>query len=181
MPVVHYSHRLPSDYDLAIIRRRALQRGPQWDALPGLRFKAFLLGEQGATARYGSLYLWQATRDLRDFLLSGRYQGVIDSFGRAPISTWLPLDARLGDPGLARFAHLAYSDLPQGLDLASQLAEACQQNQAHAREPGVAASVLAVDAERWRLLQVVLSADPGQAPGQMHEVLYLARPHWAEG
>lgn len=37
-----YSHRLPADYDMNLIRRRAAQLGPSWDHTEGLLFKAFI-------------------------------------------------------------------------------------------------------------------------------------------
>jgi hypothetical protein len=39
MIVAHYEHRLPADYDLGLIRSRAQERGPLWDAKPELYFK----------------------------------------------------------------------------------------------------------------------------------------------
>ena len=36
MFAMQYSHRLPTDYDMEIIRRRVAERGPQWDDTEGL-------------------------------------------------------------------------------------------------------------------------------------------------
>lgn len=182
MTIAHYLHRLPSDYDLNIIRERALQRGPLWDAVPGLRFKAFLLGEKGLHGAsghsYSSLYLWDSAERVRDFLVEGRYQGVIDSYGRAPISTWLSLDAQLGAAAKARYAHIQARELAPAADLAASLAQARELNQARAAQPGVAASVVALDPQRWQLLEVLLAEHPQTGAGQVYEVLYLARPEW---
>ena len=83
MIIAHYAHRLPADYDIAIIRTRAKARGPVWDAIPGLYFKDFVLrecGRLGAIANeYSSLYLWQQ-----------------DEAFRAAIETHFALDARKG-------------------------------------------------------------------------------------
>jgi hypothetical protein len=72
MLIARYAHRLPADYDLGIIRTRAKARGPQWDAVPELYFKAFLLRESGrsgaAANSYTSLYLWRLNEPFRDFL-----------------------------------------------------------------------------------------------------------------
>jgi hypothetical protein len=50
MVIAHYSHRLSVNYDVALIRTRAKERGLLWDDVPELYFKGFLLRKQGATA-----------------------------------------------------------------------------------------------------------------------------------
>ena len=79
-----YSHRLPADYDMAVIRRRAEQLGPLWDRAEGLLFKAFIAQERGlATGNvYASVYLWADPLKAADFLLGEGFQKVLDSFGR---------------------------------------------------------------------------------------------------
>ena len=47
-----YSHRLPADYDMDVIRRRAAQLGPLWDDTQGLLFKAFIAHE---IAKWGDI------------------------------------------------------------------------------------------------------------------------------
>ena len=100
MIIAHYAHRLPADYDIAIIRKRAKARGPHWDAMAGLHFKGFLLRERGRLGaianEYSSFYLWQQDEAFRDALVAGRYKTVTDSFGRAAIETRVALDARKG-------------------------------------------------------------------------------------
>ena len=120
MIIAHYAHRLPAEYDLGIIRDRAVQRGPLWDDVPGLHFKGFLLRERGRFGaianEYSSLYLWQTDEALRDALLAGRYKTVTDSFGRAAIKTRFALDARRGAGRDAKFAFRsgAASGAPEG-------------------------------------------------------------------
>lgn len=41
MIIVHYGHRLPANYDIGLIRKRAAERGHLFDAVPELHFKAF--------------------------------------------------------------------------------------------------------------------------------------------
>src|SRR5689334_4976620 len=110
MIIAHYGHRLPANYDIGLIRARAKERGPLWDATPELYFKGFLLresGRHGAIANsYSSLYLWRQDEAFRDFLVDGRYKTVTDSFGRAEIETRFALDARKGNGDDARFAYI---------------------------------------------------------------------------
>jgi Domain of unknown function (DUF4865) len=94
MMIAHYLHRLPANYDVGLIRQRAKERAAEWDDEPDLVFKAFMLreaGQLGAIANsYSSLYLWRQDDAIRNFLVSGRYKGVTDTFGRADIQTASP-------------------------------------------------------------------------------------------
>ncbi len=97
MIIARYEHRLPADYDLGIIRTRGKAPGPQWDAVPELYFKSFLLRESGrfgaAASSYASLYLWRQTEPFRDFLAAAAdapinsFTVVTGSFGRPKIQT----------------------------------------------------------------------------------------------
>src|SRR5579863_5355988 len=100
MILARYAHRLTAEYDIGIIRARAQRIAAGWDAVPDLHFKAFLLrekGKDGALANsYSSLYLWRREEALRDFLTTGRFRVVTESFGRPAIDVRLPVDARRG-------------------------------------------------------------------------------------
>lgn len=184
MLIAQYTHRLPADYDLGIIRDRARARGPLWDALPELHFKAFLLrtaGQHGAGTganAYASLYLWRQDAAFRDFLVEGRYQGVIDSFGRADIHTRVALDARRGPTAQARFAWIEDVALDPDADLAATLAREIARNREAAGAAGIVAATVGIDARDWTLRRVLLSEHaPASAPAStVYEVLHLARP-----
>jgi hypothetical protein len=51
MIITHYAHRLSANHDIDLIRTRARERGPLWDAVPELYFKGFLLREKDVTAQ----------------------------------------------------------------------------------------------------------------------------------
>ncbi|SAI71019.1 Uncharacterised protein [Bordetella ansorpii] len=182
MLTAYYLHRLPADYDIGIIRARARQRGPSWDDTPGLIFKGFLLreaGKHGATeSNYASFYLWQGAEGFRDFLLSGKYRTVTDSFGRAAIQTQAALDARQGAAQAARFARLQDIDVEPDEDLDAVLAREVARNREAAARPGVVAAAVSVDPARWRITRAVLSeTEPVAGDGGMTwQVLHLARP-----
>jgi len=115
MIIAHYAHRLPMDCDIGLIRTKTVERGPVWDTVTELYFKAFLLRESG---RYGaianhfsSLYLWQRDDAFCDWLLRGGYKIVTDLFGRAEIETFFALSAARGRAGNGR-------TLPAGTDAA---------------------------------------------------------------
>lgn len=182
MIIAHYSHRLPAHHDIALIRARAKERGPIWDAAPELYFKGFLLrerGRYGAIAHnYSSLYLWRQDDAFRDFLVKGRYTVVTDAFGRAPIETRFALDARKGNAHDARFATLEELDIPLDANLSAAFADEIERNQEVAERPGTVATAVGVDAQNWRFTRVLLSehAPTGREAGTSYEILHLARP-----
>lgn len=182
MIIAHYAHRLPSNFDLALIRDRARQRGPEWDATPELYFKAFLLRERGRNgviaSEYSSLYLWRRDEGLRDLLLDGRFRVVTDSFGRPDIRIRLALDARKGRGREARFAYKQEFDLPRDADVADACAAEIERNRSMVGNPAIVAAVVGLDPVHWRFTRILLSEDApsGDAFGESYEVLHLARP-----
>ncbi|WEK11739.1 MAG: DUF4865 family protein [Candidatus Pseudomonas colombiensis] len=177
-----YSHRLPADYDMGLIRRRAAERGPLWDQVPGLLFKVFAGQERGVHGAvhngYASIYLWADPSAAGAFLMGPGFQGVIDSFGRPVIESWLPLDWRRGPATQARVLYRESYDIDPQADRAQLLAEEQQRNQAIAADPETFAVFVALDLQAWRLLRFTLSSGaPVPAHGVEHyEVLYLAQP-----
>jgi hypothetical protein len=186
MIIAHYAHRLPADYDIQIIRSRAAARGHLFDAIPELYFKAFLLRERGRFGaianEYSSLYLWRADEGFRDFLVDGRTKSVTDSFGRPQIETRFALDALKGDGKEARFLFRQDQDIPLDADLTSSFAEEITRNHEAAKQAGVVATAVGVDAERWKFTRVVVSEQEpaGHEQGNAYQVLYLAKPLLAE-
>ncbi len=188
MIIARYAHRLPTDYDLEIIRERAKARGPQWDAVPELYFKAFLLRESGrygaAASSYASLYLWRQNEAFRDFLAAradapiNSFTAVTDSFGRPQIQTWLPLDARKGTASEARFVYAEELDLAGDLDLPQEFAHETERNRKAAECPGAVAAIVGVDTLNWKLIRILLSAtEPVGNEGRIaYQILHLARP-----
>ncbi|RKU04554.1 DUF4865 domain-containing protein [Burkholderia sp. Nafp2/4-1b] len=183
MLTAFYSHRLPADYDLEIIRERVRERGARWDDTPELLFKGFLLreaGRYGATeSAYASFYLWRAERAFAEFVTDGRFRVVTDSFGRPPIEVQVALDARKGPASTARFVRLESVDIAADADLDATLAREIARNRETAARPGVVAAVVGLDAARWRLTRALVSEhEPGDdgAAGTVYQVLHLARP-----
>jgi hypothetical protein len=182
MLTAHYAHRLPSNYDINLIRTRAAQRGPDWDETADLYFKGFLLRERGRYGidanEYSSFYLWRHDDGLRDFLRDGRFRFVNDSFGRPDIQTALALDARKGRGRVARFAYKAERDIPRDVDLPTFCAQEAERNLAVASEAASVAAAVAIDPRYWRVIHFVLSENEPTSgeQGAPYEVLYLARP-----
>ena len=186
MLIAHYAHRLPADYDIDIIRHRASARGHLFDAIPELYFKGFLLRERGRFGaiqnEYSSLYLWRRDEGFRDFLVDGRTKSVTDSFGRPQIETQFVLDALKGSGGEARFLYRQDQDIPVDADLTSAFAEEIARNREVAKEAGVVAAAVGIDAQNWKFTRVLLSENEpdGRKQGTAYQVLYLAKPLLAE-
>jgi hypothetical protein len=181
-----YSHRLPADYDIDIIRRRAAARGKLWNDTPGLAFKAFVLQEKGRYGAngnlYASVYLWHDVNATIDFLSGSRFRHVIDSFGRPQVELWLPLDARSANEcDSQRQANWLYREIlpiADDTDLDALRVAEVQRNQALLQHPGAVALVSAINPANWQLVRLHLSSIPpdGAQAGDVYEVLYLARP-----
>ena len=186
MIIAHYAHRLPADYDVDIIRKRAAARGHLFDGIPELYFKGFLLRERGRFGaianEYSALYLWRKDQGFRDFLVDGRTKSVTDSFGRPQIETRIVLDALKGRAENARFLIKEEQDIPRDADLTSTFAAEIERNREVAKEAGVVASAVGVDVQSWKLTRMLVSEkEPtGREPGLAYQVLYLARPLLSE-
>lgn len=182
MTIAHYIHRLPADYDIGIIRSRARERGALWNDVPELYFKGFLLRERGRfgaiASSYSSLYLWRTDEAFRNFLVSGRYKIVTDSFGRADIQTRFSLDARRGRAENARFIYKQELSIPLDADLTAAFAAEIARNREAAERPGTVAAIIGVDPQSWSITRIVLSdRDPaGEGDAVAYEVLHLAEP-----
>lgn len=180
MIVAHYEHRLPADYDLGLIRSRAGERGPLWDAKPELYFKGFLLRESGhfgaATSSYSSLYLWRHDEAFRDFLVNGGYRIVVDMFGRARIETRVALDARKGAGRDARFAYRQDVAISPDADLAAAMTGEIERNADLSARAGIVAAVIGLDAEKWVFTRVLLSENEQTDAGACYQILHLAQP-----
>lgn len=177
-----YSHRLPADYDMSVIRERAARLGPLWDHTEGLLFKAFIAQERGQAPGvgnlYSSVYLWSDPLQAADFLLGERFQKVLDSFGQPHIESWLPLDVQRGPAQTALSLYREEWALAPGADRGQVLAAEKARNQQIADSSDNFAVFLALDVQAWKLVRITLSdkALDVNHPGSGYEVFYLARP-----
>lgn len=182
MLMMQYIHRLPADYEMDKLARRAASLGPDWDDAPGLGFKAFVAqrrGENGAANNaYSSLYLWLDDEAASDFITGERFQKVIDGFGRPAIETWLPLDIHLGSATNARSVYREDILIDPVTDFSALKRSESERNTAVVKQPGTYAAVTAIDLANWRLSRFQLSADAARTPaqGSAFDILHLARP-----
>lgn len=182
MFAMQYSHRLPADYDMQIIRQRVAERGPSWDNLEGLICKAFAIQERnrhGASGNvYASVYLWSDSDATARFLSGERFQAVTDAFGRPQIETWLPLDARRGNAEQAQSLYREERVLAASTDRAALHAAEIELNREIAARPDTVAVWVALDLNAWHLVRFTISSapvDPNRA-GEVYEVMHAAKP-----
>jgi len=188
MFAMQYSHRLPADYDMQAIRQRAARRGPLWDDTQGLVFKAFVSQERaqhGAAGHlYASVYLWHDPSAAARFLMGERFQGVIDSFGRPRVETWLPLDARAGAGRERQALSLRREEraIDATADRAALLAAETEANRQSAAQADTVAVWTTLDLANWRSVRFTLSARAVEAVdgATVYEVLHLAKPGLAQ-
>jgi hypothetical protein len=184
-----YPIALPADYDMNIIRRRVASRGPAYDNFPGLGFKAFLISERGrggaVVNQYAPFYVWRDAEAIWDFVAGEGFRGIIDSFGRPNVLTWLTwgVAVRPGlQPGAIRSATRKDIPVPTKLDLAAfRQQEISEMTAALHRDPVIGARVVAVNIERWALVRFTLwSCDVDQLDRppttECYEVLHLSAP-----
>ena len=177
-----YTHRLPADYDMARIRDRVARRGVLWDSAERLAFKAFVARERGrygaTTNVYASVYLWLEAEGAADFIVSDRFQSVIDTFGRPGIEMWLPLDARRGRAANARALYREDMALPEASDISALKIAEEERNAIATANDGTLAVMSALDPLAWRLVRITLSSElPDQSrPGTAYQIFHLAHP-----
>lgn len=181
MFITQYTHRLPADYDMGRIRKRAAERGPYWDRYPGLIFKGFLVQEIGRSSAnaYSSLYLWRDAEAFTAMVTEERFQAVIDAFGRPAVETFATLAFAKGPASSARFVRRVDELVPQQADLQKLREAETQAALQQARSGGTLAALAALDVTNWRLARFLLSeAKPAAASANAtdYEIAYFASP-----
>jgi hypothetical protein len=91
MIAMQYRFALPTDYDMGIVRRRIVEKGPLLDDFPNLKFKAYLWAERGADSRenlYAPFYVWENSGGMSEFLCGDGFGAVSQAFGWPQVKTW---------------------------------------------------------------------------------------------
>lgn len=181
MILARYRHRLPTDYDLGLIRARIAARGPTWDAAPGLIFKAFTLEDRSRGASenaYSSFYLWRDTGAAAAFFAGPGFAAVVQAFGRPRTDLWLPFDVQTGPAAQARSLSIRHRSLPLEADLDAERHADAAWGASLRTEPDVLAVLCGLDPASWRVTRFALRAgEPAFGDG---EILHLASPGLAE-
>lgn len=158
MDLLQYSFTLDASHSMSAIRERVAAKRHLLDALPGLRWKAWLLSEtlpqRSQPKSYAPLYLFDEPQAVQAFLCGDLYKAVTDSFG------WTrPHHGRaMGRPSMsisgARSCALTVSSLDDHASLRRALAMsggALPSSQMHAAEGVALATVRQLDISRMQL------------------------------
>jgi hypothetical protein len=180
MLISQYAFTLPADYPMRTIRDRIAARGPQFDTLPGLGWKAFLVREQGVAGatdhQYAPLYLWPTADAAAAFFTGPQFAAVAAAFGRPGVHTALLLRRHVASAAPApRWCTSQHQDVASLVNLQAQLAAFDNRTTAPSRH----SAWLALDASRWQLSchQLWWGDQPPEAGhGTCYEVAHFSQP-----
>ncbi len=188
MLLKQYGIPLPADYDMGIIRARVASRGGSFDDFPGLGVKAFMIREKGrfgATQNlYAPFYVWPEIEPMWGFLAGAGFRGIVDSFGRPPVETWLGLayarEAAKRPLQEMRSVLRSLEPIEPGTDLGLlRDGEIAGAEEAVEDEPDLLLRAVGVDPEKWSLSRFDCYACPQDAlPTGVfsYEVLHVSAP-----
>ena len=182
MIAMQYSFALPADYEMAIVRRRIVERGPMLDRFPNLLFKAYLVADRTARSDnlYAPFYVWQNSTGLNDFVCSDGFAGVSQAFGWPSVKTWSVWHAQVArDVAQARFA----TRETLAIQLHAPLADLRRRESADAAETverGALAAVVGFEPTTWTQVRFALWRAPQEiAPRdgrQAYKVGHMSTP-----
>ncbi|MES9523663.1 DUF4865 family protein [Streptomyces capoamus] len=183
MHAMQYEFTLPADYDMGIVRSRVARVGHLLDDWDGLGIKTYVMRERGRNGspvnQYGPFYLWNTVEGMNTFLWGGAFQGPVDDFGRPAVRQWTGLAFEEGTAaGSAPVrAVRRRQPVPEGVELASFMADAAAGAGQLAAQDGAVLAATAVDTRAWELVHFSLWAqDAPGAEGDVFEVLHLSAP-----
>lgn len=181
MLAMQYSIPLPHTMDAEKIRERVARRKALFDNHKGLLHKSFVYSAVDHV--YAPFYVWKDIAQAQHFLLDELYQGVIESFGRHRVRSWLVIGYAEGNKKAMATHALREIDsvAPERLSVFSER-EINHQHALIAKHPTLCLHVTALDADRWEVMRFSLwsgdSKDAGFAPQsdclQQYEVLHVS-------
>ncbi|MFI2271274.1 MULTISPECIES: DUF4865 family protein [Catenuloplanes] len=185
---MQYRMSLPADYDMDIIRRRIAAGGPRFDGTPGLGLKAFLMRESGVDGspvhQYAPFYLWTDSAAAARFLWAGGgFAGVVASFGRPVVQTWIGGGYHRGAAFHEPITHAVrqVAPIPVDADPAGTAAEVGAAVRDRLGEDGLHSIAWAVDPRTWETMTFALHAGrPDPRGGELYQAPYVCAPHEPE-
>ena len=184
---MQYSFALPADYDMGIIERRIVEKGPALDGWPGLRAKAYLSVRRNATQHenlYAPFYVWDDATAMSGFLTGRGFAGVSDAFGWPQVRVWIVCRAWLArEIEQAKFATREIGPIAPHASLDTL---AAQENEAVARaiNRGALAAVAGFEPTSWTYVRFRLwrNSPEGGDGVALYDVghVSLGRPRDAE-
>ncbi|GAA2221471.1 DUF4865 family protein [Streptomyces nogalater] len=183
MHALQYEFTLPADYDTGLVRARVARVGHVLDDWDGLGVKAYVMRERGVNGssvnQYGPFYLWHTMEGMNRFLWDGAFQGPVDDFGRPVVRQWTGLAFEEGTASASApgYAVRRRQPVPEGVELASFMADAVAETGRLAAADGAVLAAAAVDTRAWEVVHFSLWEHDGpKADGDLFEVLHLSAP-----
>lgn len=180
MLAMQYSIPLPVNLDFDYVKQRVNTRRALFDGHEGLLHKSFVYCPKDHV--YAPFYLWKDIAQAQHFLLDDLYQGVVESFGRHRVRSWLVVSAEFGDKTISpTYARRELDAVPQGTSLKQFAAdEKNRQQEVITNQKELYLRVVALDAERWEVMRFSLWKDKNSPPEsesdcmQAYDVLHVS-------
>ncbi len=93
MHAMQYEIKLPSNYDMEVIKERVKLNGYRTNGFNDLLIKAYLIkqcDEINITNVYSPLYIWKSSQGMTNFVFNGYYDNILTSFGWQEINIGVP-------------------------------------------------------------------------------------------
>jgi hypothetical protein len=186
MIAMQYSFVLPADYDMTIVDRRIVEKGPLLDNFPGLKFKAYLTARRNGEAPrsqenlYAPFYVWNHGDGLNDFVCGDGFAGVAQAFGWPQVRTWIVWRAHLSKRiAQAAFATREILPIEPHVALSELRKRESQEAGEDVESGGALAAVAAFEPTTWTRVRFRLWGErPAQtgAGVQTYKVGHLSLP-----
>lgn len=182
--ISQYQTPLPDTHDLAAVRQRIKEIGPEFDRMRGFHFKLYGVNAPGADdaapgacAEYSSLYFWHGPAGANEFFTGGRFDGYARAFGRPEVRTWFVHSVAGEFSALAAGAtHFRRRLLPMPRQV--PVRETLDGWSARLRRPGARLQVTGFDPAGWELLDLTIWGEqpPHADGGHVYELAHVSLP-----
>ena len=188
MYAMQYEFTLPADFDMSGLAEKVRAAVHLTDDFQGLGLKAYMFCHRerdGAPVnQYSSFYLWHDVRAMSRFLWGGGpFHRIVAYFGRPIVRHWTgaAFERGAGFEAVPLAATRSLTAIAPDIDPAPVVARAAAGLAALSRTDGVHSAALAIDPQRWELLNFTMwaKAPPAEVVGQRYQVFHLSKPHMA--
>lgn len=181
MLAMQYSIPLPANFGGEQVRERVSQRRALFDAHAGLLHKSFIYNESDHL--YAPFYVWKGVEPAQDFLMDDLFRGVVETFSRHRVRSWIVLSMAYGNKQVKPAYALRETDLIAAEEsLKGFKAQEQKQQAALLADPNLYLHLVALDADRWEVMRYSLWKDRAAAPEprsdcfQTYDVLHVSEP-----
>lgn len=160
---MQYNIKLPSDYDMDIIKNRVRDNGFKTDGFQDLEMKAYLIAEKGKHGNkyneYAPFYLWRDTEGLNQFLLGGPFNNILNSFGWTNVSTWQVMHSELKKSEDIQYAMIKKTHIKPCDDFNVFVKEKTENFTLTIKTSDVTANIIAYNPTTWEVCEFLMSKD----------------------